>query len=72
MEEYSRILIEEYCQHHNSKKSRWLAYLVDMSYDVACEPDDDDAIFLESAISREKDPELKEALQDLDRFLFCY
>ena len=72
MPEYSRILIEEYCMKHNSKKSRYLQYLVELSYDVAAEVTDADGIFLERTIEQERDPELKEALQDLDRFLFCY
>jgi hypothetical protein len=42
-----------------------------MSYDFeAAYPTDDDSIFLEKAIRSEKDEELKEALQDLDSFLF--
>lgn len=72
MHEYSRILIEEYCQKHNSKKSRRLAYLVELSYDIEAEATEDDAIFLEGVIMREKDPELKEAFQELDEFLFGY
>lgn len=72
MPEYSRILIEEYCVKHHSKKSRYLQYLVELSYDVEAEVTDADGIFLERAIEDEKNPELKEALQDLDRFLFCY
>lgn len=43
-----------------------------MSYDVSAEGTDDDAIFLERAIRREKNEELREALQDLDDFLFGY
>ena len=43
-----------------------------MSYDVSAEGTEDDAIFLERAIHREKDEELREALQDLDDFLFGY
>lgn len=70
MNEYSRILIEEYCMSHNSKKSRRLAALLEMSYDLECMPGDADAIFLEKAIDNEKNPELKEALQDLVDFLF--
>ena len=72
MPEYSRILIEEYCMKHHSKKSQYLQYLVELSYDVAAEVTDADGIFLARTIEQEKDPELKEALQDLDRFLFCY
>ncbi len=70
MEEYSRILIEEYCNKHNSKKSRWLAELVEMSYDLYAEATDADAIFLEGLIEKEKDPKLREAIKDLDDFLF--
>ena len=33
MEECSRILIEEYCENHDTAKSRRLKKLVDMSYD---------------------------------------
>ena len=72
MEEYSRILIEEYCMEHNSKKSLRLWELVRLSYSIEAEASDDDAIFLENAIHREKNPRLKEALQDLDDFLFRY
>lgn len=68
MREYSRILIEEYCMEHDSAKSRRLQKLVELSYDVAAEGTD--ATFLERAIAQEKDPELKEALRDLDDFLF--
>ena len=72
MEELSRVIIEEYCMTHNTAKSRRLQELVDMSYDLAAEGSDADAIYLERAISREKDPELKKALEDLDEFLFRY
>lgn len=70
MREYSRILIEEYCRKHDSKKSRWLAELVEMSYDLYAEATDADAIFLEELIGKEKDPELREAIEDLDDYLF--
>ena len=37
MEEYSRILIEEYCEKHSrTKKAKILSRLVEMSYDIAC------------------------------------
>ena len=62
MNEYSRIVIEDYCMTHNSAKSRRLQALVDLSYDPAAEGTDNDAIYLERAISREKDPELRKAL----------
>ena len=56
MHEYSRILIEEYCRNHKTAKSKRLSVLVEMSYDLYCEPTDDDGIFLENAIDKEKDP----------------
>lgn len=34
--------------------------------------DDPDLLYLEQLISREKNPELKEALQDLDDFMCGY
>lgn len=70
MHEYSRILIEEYCRNHKTAKSKRLSVLVEMSYDLYCEPTDDDGIFLENAIDKEKDQELKEALMELNDFLF--
>lgn len=70
MEEISRIIIEEYCRNHNSKKSRQMARLVEMTYDLYCEGTDADAIILEELIENEKDEELKEALIDLDHFIF--
>lgn len=55
MDEYSRILIEKYCREHpRSKKTRILRQLIEMSYDFPCE----------------RDPELREALEELDEFLF--
>ena len=70
MHEYSRILIEEYCFTHKTKKAKILSRLVEMSYDLSTE--DADAIDLERLIQRERNPELKEALIDLDDFLFNY
>ena len=43
---------------------------MEMSYDFACEPSDSDAIELEKIIEDERDPELREALEELDEFLF--
>ena len=37
MQEYSRILIEDYCMSHDSVKSRRLEKLVKMSYDMYAE-----------------------------------
>ena len=71
MDEYSRVLIEKYCRKHpKTKKERILSQLIEMSYDFACEPSDSDAIELEKIIEDEHDPELREALEDLDEFLF--
>ena len=70
MQEYSRIIIEEYCRTHNSKKSTQLASLVEMSYDLYCEGTDNDAIILDRLISQEKNAELKEAIMDLRDFIF--
>lgn len=66
------MVIEEYCRTHRSKKSQRLAELVEMSYDLYAEGTDDDAIFLEETIRKEKNEELKEALIDLDGFIFPY
>ena len=72
MHEYSRILIEEYCFTHKTKKAEILSRLVEMSYDLSAEDTDADAIDLERLIQHERNPELKEALIDLDDFLFNY
>jgi hypothetical protein len=72
MQEYSRILIEEYCMEHNSAKSRRLEKLVRLSDDLYAEATDSDVVFLEREIAGEKDPEFREALQDLNDFLFCF
>lgn len=72
MEEYSRILIEQYCWDHNSAKSRRLEKLVRKSYDMNAEYTDDDGIFMEKVITQEKDERLQEALRDLEDFMFGY
>lgn len=73
MPEYSRILIENYCMtHRKSKKTTFLWDMVYKSYDIAYEPEDGEILYLEQLISREKDPELKTALQDLDDFMCGY
>ena len=72
MHEYSRILIEEYCFTRKTKKAEILSRLGEMSYDLSAEDADVDAIDLERLIQRERNPELKEALIDLDDFLFNY
>ncbi|MGI5969972.1 MAG: hypothetical protein ACOX76_09885 [Lachnospiraceae bacterium] len=71
MDEYSRILIEKYCREYpETKKARILSQLIEKSYDFACEPSDSDAIELEKIIEGERDPELRDALEELDEFLF--
>ncbi|MCD7833065.1 MAG: hypothetical protein LUH00_03595 [Lachnospiraceae bacterium] len=70
MEEYSRIVIEEYCMTHRSKRRDYIWYLLGLSYSLEALPTDEDALFLEKAIKNEKTSELKEALQDLDDYLF--
>lgn len=52
--------------HPKTKKSAMLWDLVELSYSLECEPTEEDALFLEKTIAREKNPELKEALEDLD------
>lgn len=70
MPEYSRILIEEYCMsHQKTKKSAFLWDMVQKSYDIAYEPEDCEILYLEQLISRERNQELKTALQDLDDFM---
>ena len=70
MEEYSRILIEDYCRAHTSAKSSRLEKLVRKSYHLDSEYTDDDGLFIEKLIKQEKDPALKEALKDLEGFMF--
>ena len=71
MNEYSRILIEKYCMTHSStKKSSFLLDLLESSCDLGYEPEDWQAVKLEQYILREKNPELKAALEDLDDYLF--
>ena len=70
MEEYSRILIEDYCMQTDSAKGRRLAKLVRKSYDINAEYTDSDAAFIEKAIEQEEDDSLREALEDLNGFMF--
>lgn len=73
MQEYSRILIEEYCMSHSkTKKATFLWDMVQKSYDIAYEPEDCEILYLEELISRERNRELKTALQDLDDFMCSY
>ena len=66
----SQISIEEYCRSHDTVKIRRFQKLVELSYNITAERSDDDAFFLERAIQREKDPELRSALEDLEGPLF--
>ena len=73
MPEYSRILIEEYCMSHSkTKKATFLWDMVQKSYGIAYEPEDCELLYLEELISRERNQELKTALQDLDDFMCGY
>lgn len=70
MLEYSRIIIERYCETHKTKKAKFLAYLVEMSYDKEAVGSEADSLYMERLIEREKDPQLKEAMEELDDFMF--
>lgn len=46
MQEYSRILIEEYCMSHSkTKKATFLWDMVQKSYDIAYEPEDCEILY---------------------------
>ena len=67
MNEYSRILIEEYCTNNSKiKKAKILSRLVKLSYYMDSEPSDSDMIQLEELIEVEDNLELREALEDLN------
>ena len=73
MPEYSRILIEQYCMSHSQTKiTKFLWDMVQKSYDIEYEPEDCEILYLEQLIERERNPEFKEALQDLDDFMLGY
>ena len=73
MQEYSRIVIEQYCREHpKTKKAKFLWDVVQMSYDIESELDDPAMVYLEQLISRERNSELKEALKDLDDYMCGY
>lgn len=55
-----------------TKKADFLWEMVHMSYDVACEPAPWQLMHLSQLISRERNPELQEALEDLDEFMNGY
>lgn len=58
--------------HSQTKKTKFLWDMVQKSYDIEYEPEDCEILYLEQLISRERNPELKEALQDLDDFMCGY
>ena len=73
MEEYSRILIEEYCMNHpKAKKADFLWEMVHMSYEDACDPEEWQMMYLAQLIARERNAELRTALEDLDEFMNGY
>ena len=63
-------MIEEYCTNHDTAKSRRLGRLVKKSYNMYAQYTDSDGIFIERCIEEERNPELREALEDLDKFMF--
>ena len=54
----------------DSAKSRRLEKLVRKSYDINAEYTDSDAVFIEKAIEQEEDDSWREALEDLNGFMF--
>ena len=73
MPKYSRMLIEQYCMSHSqTKKTKFLWDMVQKSYDIEYGPEDCEILYLEQLIERERNPEFKEALQDLDDFMLGY
>lgn len=73
MPEYSRMLIEQYCmEHFQTKKTKFLRDMVRKSYDIEYEPEDYEPLYLEQLISIKRNPELKEALQDLDDLMLTF
>lgn len=55
MQEWSRIVIEEYCTtHQKTKKSRFLWDLLELSNSMECEPEEWEALQLERYINQEK------------------
>ena len=68
MDEYSRIVIENYCFSHDTPKSKFPNKMVKMS-ETAKIPSDADMNRLSRYIEQENDEELLEALKDLDAFL---
>ena len=70
VDEYSRIIIEEYCMNHNSAKSKRLYKLMQKSYDINAEFTEGDGLFIEKVIAQEENHQLKKAFEDLNGFMF--
>ena len=58
--------------HPKTKKADFLLQNVNMSYDITCEPESWQLMHLSQLISRERNPELREALEELDEFMNGY
>lgn len=70
MQESSWIVIEEYCRKNpKTKKSAFLSEMVEMSYGICCEASDWQMMNLSQLIARKKNPELLEALENLEDFM---
>ena len=67
MNEYSRIILEQYCP---TRRKRKLESMVELSYDPAADVTDADALYLEKLIDQTEDEEIRAALKDLDDYLF--
>ncbi|MCI7130673.1 MAG: hypothetical protein MSA09_09035 [Lachnospiraceae bacterium] len=64
------MIIEEYCRKNpRTKKAAFLSDMVDKSYDLEYEPSEWEMLHLAELIDRERNPELQEALEDLDDFM---
>ncbi len=72
MDEYLRIVIEQYCYGKKSMKARFLASIVEWSYDLSYQLSDEDYMYLEELIEKERNKELKEAMKDLLEFVSLY
>lgn len=62
----------EYCYTHKTKKAEALKYFLRMADDLGYEGSDEEALYLEHLINAERNPKMKEALQELDKWLFRY
>lgn len=69
LKNYNRRILYE----SSENKKIWLLWkMVRMSYDVACEPEPWQLMHLSQLISKERNPELREALEALDEFMNGY